>query len=375
MAIELVKHSPSALKHYMTDMFISADELALKTNISIKKIIQSMETEDKIFKLSQLQKIAEKLFVPTVYLSTTKFIFNRDEPELTEFRNIEDFSEFSYKDRALIQEVCKVRGDYLSILDSLGEEPLNFSLKLKGENSIEDANKIIEYFGFHKSAKKIQSQDDYFRSWRLLVEEKSILVIDKPKDNFGSDGLCLYFDKVPIITIFSTGQSYSRRLFTLIHEIVHLGLGQSIFDGKLLQENPQKLERYCDEVAGHVVAPLNIIHQYYNSDLSLEDNILKIRKYMKASKAAIAIQLKNIGYISWNELKLFLTDLEKRNIDFAGGPKKESLVLNYFGHKFVEKVMSAMWNEAIPATTAKQILKFNEKHSAESFSKLQSKVF
>lgn len=375
MAIELVPHSSIALKRYMTDMCISADELASKTSISKNKIVRSLERDDKVFRITQLQKIAEKLYVPTIYLSTANFVFEREQPELKEFRNLEDFSEASYRDRALIQEICSIRTDYLSVLDSLGEEPLKFDLILTGECATEDAKLIINYFGFHTKTKKIQSQDDYFKSWRLLVEEKSILVLDKPKDNFGSDGLCLHFNEVPIITIFSTGQSYSRRLFTLIHELVHLGLSQSVFDGKLLQDNPRKLERYCDEVAGHVVAPLNIIEQVYKDEYTLEQNIVNIRKIIKASKAAIAIQLKNSGYISQKELKIFLTDLESRNIDFAGGPKKESLVLNYFGYNFVEKVMSAMWNEVIPATTAKQILRFTDKHTSESFNKLQSKVF
>ncbi|OUY07285.1 hypothetical protein CAP42_13410 [Acinetobacter indicus] len=375
MAIELVPHSSIALKRYMADMCISVDELASKTAISKNKIIQAIESDRKVFRITQLQKISEKLYIPTIYLSTSDFIFERDQPELQEFRNLEDFSELSYRDKALIQEVCSVRSDYLSVLDSLGEEPQKFNLELKGNSALEDAQSIINYFGFHEKTKKIQSQDDYFKSWRLLVEEKSILVIDKPKDNFGSDGMCLYFSEVPIITIFSTGQSYSRRLFTLLHELVHLGLRQSVFDGKLLQDNPRKIERYCDEVAGHVVAPLNIIERIYCSGLSLEENVINIGKTIKASKAAIAIQLKNIKYINQKELKRYLIDLESRDVNFAGGPKKESLVLNYFGYNFVEKVMSAMWNEVIPATTAKQMLRFTDKHSSESFSKLQSKVF
>lgn len=375
MAIELVPHSSIALKRYMTDMCISVEELASKTTISKNKILQALESDEKVFRITQLQKISEKLYVPTIYLSTSKFIFERDQPELKEFRNLEDFSELSYRDKALIQEVCGVRSDFLSVLESLGEEPRVFDLELRGDSVIEDAQSIINYFNFHEKNKKIQSQDDYFKSWRLLVEEKSILVIDRPKDNFGSDGMCLYFSEVPIITIFSTGQSYSRRLFTLIHELVHLGLRQSVFDGKLLQDNPRKLERYCDEVAGHVVAPLNIIETIYSSELNLEENIINIRKKIKASKAAIAIQLKNIKYIDHKELKNYLSDLERRDMDFGGGPKKESIVLNYFGYNFVEKVMSAMWNEVIPATTARQILKYTDKHTSESFNKLQSKVF
>jgi Zn-dependent peptidase ImmA (M78 family) len=375
MAIELVPHSSIALKRYMADMSISVDELASKTTISKNKILQAIESDQKIFRITQLQKISEKLYIPTIYLSTNDFIFERDQPELQEFRNLEDFSELSYRDKALIQEVCSVRLDYLSVLDSLNEEPIKFNLELKGDSAIEDAQLIINYFGFHQKIKKIQSQDDYFKSWRLLVEEKSILVIDKPKESFGSDGMCLYFSEVPIITIFSTGQSYSRRLFTLIHELVHLGLRQSVFDGKLQQDNPIKLERYCDEVAGHVVAPLNVIESIYSSDLPLEENIMNIRKKIKASKAAIAIQLKIRGYINQKDLKNYLSDLEHRDADFSGGPKKESIALNYFGYNFVEKVMSAMWSEAIPATTARQMLKFTDKHTSESFNKLQSKVF
>lgn len=375
MSSGLVKHSASALKHYMTGMNISVQELALKTKISESKIIRALNSDEKILKLSQLQKIGEKLFVPTVYLSTSKYFYNRERPDYVEFRNNNDFEFNAYRDKALIEEICSVREDYLSILESLEESPDGFFLKLKGDNPIEDAKKIIDYFSFHTSKKKIQNQDDYFKSWRLLVEEKSILVIEKPKFSYGSDGLCLFFSEVPIITIFSSGQNPSRKLFTLIHEIVHLGLGQSVFDGKLMQENQRSIERYCDQVAGHVVAPINIISSKYDPKLTLENNIARIRSVVKASKASIAIQLKNIGYISQENLNDYLFSLESKKVDFKGGPKKESLVLNYFGYNFVEKVFSAMWREAIPAATAKQILRFNDSNSSESFNKLQSKVY
>ncbi|MFW1644988.1 XRE family transcriptional regulator [Acinetobacter guillouiae] len=374
MPAELVKHSSIALMRYMTDMNISAADLAKKTGISENKIDSVLSTDEKVLKLSQLQKIAEKLFVPTVYLSTDSFIYERTQPELTEFRNLENFVENSYRDKALIQEFCAVRSNYLTVLDSLDEEPLPFRLVLSGDSAIKDAELIISYFGFYQHKKSLKNQDDYFKSWRALVEDKSILVLEKPKEDFGSDGLCLFFDVVPIIGILSTGQSYSRRLFTLIHELVHLGLGQSIFDGKLLHSS-SKLERYCDEVAGHVVAPISIIEKEYDPLNSLESNILKIRSITKASKAAIAIQFKNVGLISQKELTMYLADLDTRHGDIKGGPKKESLVLNYFGFNFVEKVMSAMWSEAIPASTAKHILRFHDKNNTDSFGRLQSKVF
>ncbi|ATO19296.1 hypothetical protein BS636_06270 [Acinetobacter sp. LoGeW2-3] len=376
MTVELVKHSSNALKRYMSDMSISAAELAQKTGISQNKIEKALDSQDKIFKLSQLQKIGERLFVPTIYLSSDSFFYERSQPELTEFRNKKNYIKNSYRDRALIQEFCSVRQTYLDILQSLDEKPLKFDLKLCGDNPEQDAENIISYFGFYDYKKTLKNNDDYYKSWRALVEEKSILVLEKPKEDFGSDGLCLYFEYVPLIGILSSGQSYSRRLFTLIHELVHLGLGQSIFDGKILSSETNRIERYCDAVAGNVVAPIKIIEKYYDNLKGLEDNILIIRNLTKASKAAIAIQFKNIGYISQSELSEYLHELERRNDgERKAGPPKHSIVLNYFGYNFVEKVMSAMWSEAIPSSTAKQILRYNDKNSVDSFNKLQSKVF
>lgn len=376
MSVELVKHSSYALKRYMSDMSISVEELAQKTGIAKSKIDKALGSADKTFKLSQLQKIGERLFVPTIYLSSDKYTFDRKQPQLTEFRNKNNYHEDSYRDKALIQEFCSVRQTYLDVLERLDEKPLIFDLKLSGDNPENDAKSIISYFGFYSFKKTLQNNDDYYRAWRSLVEDKDILVLEKPKEDFGSDGLCLYFDFMPIIGILSTGQSHSRRLFTLIHEIVHLGLGQSIFDGKILSNSSNRIERYCDAVAGHVVAPFELIEKYFDKLNTLEDNILKIRSFTKASKAAIAIQLKNIGYISQKELFEYLDNLDHKNTgEIKAGPPKHSLVLNYFGHNFVEKVMSAMWSEAIPLSTAKKILKYTDKNNLDSFNKLQSKVF
>lgn len=64
--------------------------------------------------------------------------------------------------------------------------------------------------------------------------------------------MCLYFNVVLVIVIFSLGQFFLRKLFILIYEIVYLGLGESVFDGYLLEFN-SKLEKYCDCVVGYVV--------------------------------------------------------------------------------------------------------------------------
>ncbi len=373
MAIELVKHSPNALRRYMTDMNLSASALANLTKISQSKIDKSLN-EAEVFKLSQLETISKVLYVPTVYLTIDNFFYERNTPELMEFRNYVDIPEDKYKEIALVQEFCQVRDNFISVLNSLNEEPKAFELKLKGMNAEEDARAIIDYFGFYTHNKKIKNSDDYFNAWRDIVELKDVIVIDRGRDKFGSDGMCLYFDTAPIITIFSSGQSQSRKLFTLVHEIVHLGLGSSVFDGRLL-ESDNNLERYCDRVTGYVIAPKTIVANCFNDNFSIEENVTLIRKETKASKAAIAIQLKMLGLINQDQLTDYLDYIKPKENDGGFGSKKENMVLKYFGHSFVEKVMSAMWQERISSNTAKNILGFHKASKPSAFKELQQKVF
>lgn len=373
MAIELVRHSPNALLRYMTDMNLSASALANLTKISENKINNALE-EFEVFKLSQLEKIAKFLFVPTVYLTTDEFFYERNMPDIIEYRNQVDIPEEKYKENALVQEFCEVRNNFISVMYSLNEEPKPFTLKLSGNNAEKDAQIIIDYFGFYTHNKKTKNSDDYFNAWRDIVELMDVVVIDRGRDKFGSDGMCLYFDTAPIVTIFSSGQSQSRKLFTLIHEIVHLGLGHSVFDGRLLESN-NLLERYCDQVAGYVLAPKNIVTSCFDENLTIEDNVILIRKKTKASKAAIAIQLKILGLIDQEQLYDYLDYIKPKEDGGGFGSKKEHMVLKYFGHNFVEKVMSAMWQERISSNTAKDILGFHKTSKPSAFKELQQKVF
>ncbi|MBB4834922.1 ImmA/IrrE family metallo-endopeptidase [Acinetobacter schindleri] len=375
MKVQLVRHSITALQRYMADMNLSADELARLSKIADSKIIKALNEEGPVLKLTQLEKIAKILFVPTVYLTTDQYVFKRDTPDLVEHRNKFDISENKYKYRALIEEFSQVRQNYISIKEALDEDISEFKLKLSGniQQAEQDAETIVEYFGFRNYKKKIKNNDDYYNSWRQLVEDKDIIVLDRGAEKFGSDGMCMYYKIFPVITIFSSGQYSSRKLFTLIHEIVHLGLGQSVFDGRMM-ESQQEIERYCDRVAGYVLAPKDIIEKHFDEELPLDDIVQLIRKDTKASKAAIAIQLKTLGYIGNKDLSEYLEYIKPKN-DGIPNNKKENTVLRYFGYNYVEKVLSAMWQEQISSSTAKSILGFRKESNRESFKHLQEKVF
>ena len=110
----------------------------------------------------------------------------------------------------------------------LGE---NVVLKITAEKKVIN-NKDLKKILFFLNKEEIISNKMYYENG--IFEAKDILVIEKSsKEPFGSDGFCLWFDVVPVIVVLSTGQAAERRLFTIMHELVHLGLRQSVFDGKI----------------------------------------------------------------------------------------------------------------------------------------------
>lgn len=370
----LVRHSASALRRYRKEISISLDDLARKSGISFGKLAKAEEEDKPIFKLSQLESIARLLFVPAVYLTTNEFIYTHSMPNLVDFRNKNDISEKEYEYKSLIREFCNTRDNYIYVLESIGESPKKFSLDLTGENAQYDAQLIEDYFGFHKPENKKYAKDDYYLSWRGILESQDVLVLEKGRERYGSDGLSIYFDEVPIITIFSAGQDPSRRLFTMIHELVHLGLKQSVFDGALTLSD-RTIERYCDEVAGHVIAPEELINKYFDESKDLAEIVGDIRKDIKASRPAIAIQLYMTNKIERWELDEFLEQIKPPKAEEFGGLKKQHSVIHYFGSNFVQIVMNAMWQDSISSTMAKNILGINDKRTPEAFSNLKEMVF
>ncbi|GAC1375134.1 MAG: hypothetical protein NVS3B3_14880 [Aquirhabdus sp.] len=184
----------------------------------------------------------------------------------------------------------------------------------------------------------------------------------------------MYYSKMPIIVILSSDQSPSRRLFTLIHELVHLGLKQSVFDGNVLA-NTEAEERYCNKVAGHVLAPIGLVNAIWDDKKPTLEIIAEIRKKTKASYAAIAIQLFFANKIDKQELNELLLSFKTEAKEGEGGfgLKKQYLVLNEFGNLYVQNVLRAWWSDAISKTAAIDFLGI--KTRPEVLNILPEKVF
>lgn len=365
-----------ALEHYREQVSISVDELAKKTDIPKKSIMQAIESDFPIFKLSELESIANVLYVPAIYLSNDSITYTPNIPQVIDHRNANHASTDNYKYKSCVLEASSARENYLFVLDAMQESAKKFSLQLSGDDAVADAKRIEEYFNL-KGQRKEPKHNDYYSSWRNILEASDILVLEKSRTDLDSDGLCLYYETVPVIVIFSTGQAAERRLFTMIHELVHLGLKESVLDGTMTKSS-YLTERYCDEVAGHVIASEDIINKYFRKDLSLDEAIKQIRKEVKASRPAIAIQLFITGRITREELNIYLNSLgkvkptqTKKDIKIPAS----TLIISHFGKYFVQSVMNAMWHNTISTSTAKEILGIKAHYKPNTLNQVREKVF
>ena len=355
---QLVTHSPKALSHYRKQMSLSVDLLAKKSNTNLNKVLIG-ETESEVFTVKQLESIAKTLILPTYYLTMDK-VYNKNIPKYIDHRNYSDRNagdEDLYELNKLISEVYKDRENLLHVYDAIEESLGDFQLSLSGHNAQEDAQRIRDFLDVDNARLTVEGSD-YYKSWRLLLEKKDVLVLEKSRLSIGSEGLSLFYDVLPIIVIITSGQTPSRKLFTLIHELVHLGLRQSALDGYILEAN-NKTESYCNEVAGHVLVPTSVINEIYDEKKQLIENIEHIRKAIKVSYDAIAIQLKQVGKISQNDLNTYFAnkqkEMDEKDSGFRASYKKHT-TYNHFGKIYIQQVFSAVWEDALSLGSAMRIL-------------------
>ncbi len=355
---QLVTHSPKALIHYRKQMSLSVDLLAKKSNTNLKKVLMG-ETESEVFTVKQLESIAKTLILPTYYLTMDK-VYSKNIPKYIDHRNYSDKNsddEDLYELNKMISESYKDRENLLHVYDAIEESLGDFQLSLSGNNAQEDAQRIRDFLDVDNARLTVEGSD-YYKSWRLLLEKKDVLVLEKSRLSIGSEGLSLFYDVLPIVVIITSGQTPSRKLFTLIHELVHLGLRQSALDGYILEAD-NKTESYCNEVAGHVLVPTSVIDEIYDEKKQLVENIEHIRKAIKVSYDAIAIQLKQVGKISQNDLNTYFAnkqkEMDEKDSGFRASYKKHT-TYNHFGKIYIQQVFSAVWEDALSLGSAMRIL-------------------
>jgi Zn-dependent peptidase ImmA (M78 family) len=199
-----------------------------------------------------------------------------------------------------------------------------------------------------------------FRWLRRRVEERGILVFiarSIPSDE--TSGFTLWFDVAPAIAI-NGKDKVSRRVFSLMHELVHVLLRQGgISDDDA--DSTNQVETFCNEVAGHVLIPRGDLHNLpivvskkRTGNRSWEDAEIKLlADRFGVSLGAMYVRLiredlaARSDYSKWRaRMKSAVAD-EEPEFKEGGGPGYYTMKIHDLGLPYLGRVFEAFQSKVI----------------------------
>ena len=210
------------------------------------------------------------------------------------------------------------------------------------------------------------AQNEAFKFFRSKINALGIYVFldgivrqntKRPLDAREFRGFTLLDKKAPLIFINST-DSEAGRLFTLVHELVHLSLGSPGIVSKIYLDDYSfsPLEAFANKVTAEILVPkkelLSCSHQ----------NITGLARKFCVSEYVIARRLLDCGKISTADYEKYIADLDAMFEEVKSSAKKTSGG-NYYNNtkfkidtSFFYAIKNAIYSDKITYTQAFDIL-------------------
>ena len=277
--------------------------------------------------VKQLESFAKKIHVPF------GFLFLNKPPEeklpITFYRSngkVVDNPPLVVKD--LVNQI-KSKQEWLKdfLLDNNYDE-LGFIGSLKNFESIdivEGAKIIRNALKFNITWYEETKKDKSFRYWIDAIEKNRIFIIStgfvsnnkRTVDVDVCKGFTLVDNFCPFLYI-NTNNLGGGRIFTLIHELVHVFVGSSIGIGyEPIHPSSQPLEKFCDSVASEILVPESFFRVTWKSNSgSPFDKFSIIANQFHVSKLVIAKKALDCKFIPksvyWDFYNFYVKSFEKK---------------------------------------------------------------
>ena len=284
----------------------------------------------------------------------------------------------AYRLNANIIEAYERRETLIELYELLGESAPQVTLELSKADAPERAAQEIREFLQFNTELLQQCNDDRsaLKFWRKIVEETGILVCQTSVNSHLSleletvRGFCIAQKPLPVIVVNPKDSPYGR-IFTVVHELVHIALGKSVVQNMELRQvrppdNPTEV--FCNEVAAGVLVPKDELSEEVNLP-TLETDLPQISKYFRVSPEVIMRRLLTLDRISLKDYRAYrnsLLEKYKESSPTGGGAPYHHRLLNAAGEHFARTAFTAYYEEKITlADLASAFSKCDPKHLFE----------
>lgn len=307
-----------ARKNSSLDIGIVSEKIKVKL-----EQIQAWENGTEKPSIAQLRKLANvyKFPISVFFLSVVPNNFS----VMKDFRRLPEYmpTQFSQRLQLEIRKVQQRRETAIELKSALTEELPMFKEKINMDVDIKkEALRIRTMLDLDiNEQKKWNESRIAFNMIRYLIEKVGVLVFEIDKvDIQEMRGFAIAEKIMPVIAI-NRKDSFNGRIFSMLHEFVHILLGQGgISNTSYYEDTDEKIEIFCNKLAAEILVPSSYILTNQNiksgKQSYTDSEIYTIAKSFSVSEEVILRRLLALGRISnefYREKRKELLEIYKKN--------------------------------------------------------------
>ncbi len=134
-------------------------------------------------------------------------------------------------------------------------------------------------------------------------------------------------DRYAAVVFVNGADSKAAQVFTLVHELAHLWLGEtalSDLDPQSIRSNA--VERWCNQVAAEFLVPMAEFRQRFDARADLRAQLRPLADHFRVSSQVILGRIREAGALTWDE---YLTELDVERQRVAAFPAGRGDGANY----------------------------------------------
>ena len=251
---------------------ITVDEIAQKLKVDVAKI-EAWESGNEYPTLPQAKNLAKQYRVPFVYFylpDTPQKTKRLEKIDYRTFGNL-GINDMSREMRWFLRDVEERRDIMIELYQEAEIEPIQFTLKLPVETTEEVfAAQIRNLLSLtDENQLKLRKPEAALSYCISKLEAQDFLIFQAAKiQPEEMRGLSVAYDIFPIIALNRKDEP-SARLFTLIHELVHIMTRTSGICNDMSQDKAQlgQMELFCNKIAGLALVPTDTLKKNRNISL------------------------------------------------------------------------------------------------------------
>jgi Zn-dependent peptidase ImmA (M78 family) len=311
--------------------------------------------------LKQLEDFARKTHTPV------GFLFLEEPPVETvpipDFRTIVDrpvaaAGEMVAADLLDVIYACERRQEWYRDNQLLeGEPPLPFVGVASTADAVDDvASQMRQVLDWTAQSRALCRTSDAALTWlREHAEATGVLVMisgivgsntHRALDPQEFRGFALV-DRYAAVVFVNGADSKAAQVFTLVHELAHLWLGEtalSDLDPQSIRSNA--VERWCNQVAAEFLVPMAEFRQRFDQRADLRAQLRPLAEHFRVSSQVILGRIREAGALTWDE---YLTEFDVERQRVAAFPADRGAGVNCHNSKPVQ--VSGRFARALIAST------------------------